>query len=115
MKKNLQTGQKKETAFWMFEDLRNQLLEKHPSTLWFKATKRMVDGMGQFNYTEIEFSRAPQFMTFISLIKTGIITYDWRGYTSKTGAYKGKNHGNAWRIKPSAKAELFGELEEVTL
>lgn len=109
-------SKKKEvTAFWKFENLRSQLLEKHPSTLWFKASKRMVDGMGQFNYTEIEFSRAPQFMTFLSLIKTGIITYDWRGYTTKTGAYSGKNHGNAWRIKPSAKSELFGEIETVDL
>ena len=33
-------------------------------------------------------------MTFLSLIKSGIITYDWRGYTSKTGKYSGKNHGN---------------------
>ena len=46
-------------------------------------------------------------MTFLSLIKSGIITYDWRGYTSKTGKYSGKNHGNAWRIKPNAKAELL--------
>ena len=48
-------------------------------------------------------------MTFLSLIKSGIITYDWRG------KYSGKNHGNAWRIKPNAKAELFGEIEKVEL
>ena len=71
--------------------------------------------MVQFKYTDIEFSRAPQFMTFLSLIKTGIITYDWRGYTSSEGKYTGKNHGNAWRIKPAARAELFGELEEIEL
>ena len=69
----------------------------------------------QFKYTDIEFSRAPQFMTFLSLIKTGIITYDWRGYTSKSGKYTGKNHGNAWRIKPAAKSELFGELDKINL
>ena len=63
----------------------------------------------------VEYSRTPQFMTFLSLIKSGIITYDWRGYTSKTGKYSGKNHGNAWRIKPNAKAELFGEIEKVEL
>lgn len=115
MRNNPTFGGKEVTAFWKFEDLRAQLLKKHPSTLWFKASKRMVNGMGQFNYTEIEFSRAPQFMTFLSLIKTGIITYDWRGYTSKTGAYSGKNHGNAWRIKTSARAEMFGEIEMVNL
>lgn len=102
-------------AYWTFADLKEQLYLKHPSTLWVKAKSRMVSGMGQFKYCEVEFSRAPQFMTFLSLIKAGIITYDWRGYTTKTGRYKGKNHGNAWRIKPSAKAYLFGEIEKVDL
>lgn len=115
MRTNPQAGISEETAFWNFEDLKNQLLEKHPSTLWFKATKRIENGTVQFKYTEIEFSRAPQFMTFLSLIKSGIITYDWRGYTSKEGKYTGKNHGNAWRIKPHAKATLFGEMETVVL
>ena len=95
--------------------MKKQLYEKHPSTLWFKASTRTENGIVQFKYTDIEFSRAPQFMTFLSLIKTGIITYDWRGYTSKSGKYTGKNHGNAWRIKPAAKSELFGELDKINL
>lgn len=115
MRAEPQTGKKQETAFWTFEALKKQLMEKHPATLWFKAVKREVGEMVQFKYTDIEFSRAPQFMTFLSLIKTGIITYDWRGYTSSEGKYTGKNHGNAWRIKPAARAELFGELEKIEL
>lgn len=115
MKKKALTGKIIETAYWKFEDLKKQLYEKHPSTLWFKASTRTENGIVQFKYTDIEFSRAPQFMTFLSLIKTGIITYDWRGYTSKSGKYTGKNHGNAWRIKPAAKSELFGELEKINL
>lgn len=113
MRINHQTGKKEETAYWLFEDLKKQLLEKHPATLWVKALKREKNGMVQFKYTDIEFSRTPQFMTFLSLIKAGIITYDWRGYTSREGKYTGKNHGNAWRIKPAARVELFGELESV--
>ena len=115
MKKKALTGKTIETAYWKFEDLKKQLYEKHPSTLWFKASTRTKNGIVQFKYTDIEFSRAPQFMTFLSLIKTGIITYDWRGYTSKSGKYTGKNHGNAWRIKPAAKSELFGELDKINL
>ena len=103
------------TAYWTFADLKEQLYLKHPSTLWVKAESRMASGMGQFKYCEVEFSRAPQFMTFLSLIKAGIITYDWRGYTTKSGRYQGKNHGNAWRIKPNAKAFLFGEIERIDL
>ena len=102
-------------AYWSFDALRQQLYLKHPSTLWVKAESREVNGMVQFKYNEIAFSRAPQFTTFLSLIKAGVITYDWRGYTTKEGRYVGKNHGNAWRIKPYAKSDLFGEIETVEL
>lgn len=107
------SGKRETAAYWTFDDLREQLYMKHPATLWVKAESREVGGMVQFKYNEIEFSRAPQFTTFLSLIKSGVITYDWRGYTTKEGRYAGKNHGNAWRIKPYAKAELFGEIEPV--
>lgn len=115
MKRSQDTEKATETAYWLFEDLKKQLQEKHPSTLWFKAEKRTCGDMVQFKYTDIEFSRTPQFMTFLSLIKAGIVTYDWRGYTSKEGKYTGKNHGNAWRIKPAEKAALFGEMELLEL
>lgn len=107
------TGKKEIAAYWSFYELRQQLYMKHPSTLWVKAESREINGMVQFKYHEIEFSRAPQFTTFLSLIKAGVVTYDWRGYTTKEGRYAGKNHGNAWRIKPYAKSDLFGEIEVV--
>lgn len=108
-----QTKKAEIAAFWPFEELKEQIFRKHPSTLWVKAEHRVAEGIVQFKYKEIEFSRAPQFTTFLSLIKAGKITYDWRGYTSKTGRYTGKNHGNAWRIKPNSKIELFGEIENI--
>lgn len=106
-------GKREETAYWTFSSLRKSLNDKHPSTLWFKAESRTIGDMTQFKYNEVEFSRSPQFITFISLIKKGIVTYDWRGYTTKSGKYKGKNHGNAWRLKPKYKRELFGEVEKI--
>lgn len=112
---NPKSGRKEIAAYWMFEELREQLYLKHPATLWVKAESREVDGMVQFKYNEIEFSRSPRFTTFLSLIKSGMITYDWRGYTTVDGKYSGKNHGNAWRIKPNAKVELFGEIERLDL
>ena len=115
MWENPATHKSEVAAYWSFDDLKEQLYLKHPSTLWVKAESRNNGDMVQFKYTEIEFSRAPQFMTFLSLIKSGVITYDWRGYTTKSGKYSGKNHGNAWRIKPNAKAELFGGIEVVDL
>lgn len=100
-------------AYWTFADLKKALQEKHPATLWFKAEERIVGNQVQFRYTDIEFSRQPQFATFLSLISSSTITYDWRGYTTRTGSYQGKNHGNAWRIKPRARKELFGSTERI--
>lgn len=113
--RNPYTGKPEIAAYWSFDILKQQLYTKHPSTLWVKAESRDIGGIIQFKYHEIEFSREPQFTTFLSLIKTGAITYDWRGYTTKEGRYGGKNHGNAWRIKPFAKVDLFGEIESVEL
>ncbi len=77
---------------------------KHPATLWISANeKHEEDGKVQFKISGVELTCAPQFMTFLTLIKSGAITYDWRGYTSKNGRYQGKNLGNAWRIRPKAR------------
>lgn len=89
------------------------LVAKYIRAFVVQAESREVDGMVQFKYNEIEFSRAPQFTMFLSLIKSGVITYGWRGYTTEKGRYAGKNHGNAWRISPYAKVELFGKIEPV--
>lgn len=110
MKRDEQSEKTRVTAYWTFDSLKKQLMEKHPSTLWVSAEERINGNTVQFKYNEIEFSRAPQFATFLSLINAGIVTYDWRGYTTTDGAYIGKNHGNAWRIKPSAKSDLFGQI-----
>lgn len=102
-------------AFWNFEDLEKELHQKHPATLWVKAESRMNGELAEFRYTEVELTRSPQFMTFISLIKLGVVTYDWRGYISKGGKYEGKNHGNAWRIKNTQRNQLFGSSQIIEL
>lgn len=109
-------SKKEETvAFWRFDELRKELYQKHPATLWLKADVKMEQDLALFRYVEVELSRSPQFSTFLSLIKSGGITYDWRGYTSTSGPYKGKNHGNAWRIRPQLRAQLFGEIVAIPL
>lgn len=102
-------------AFWTFNDLEHELHIKHPATLWVKAKINISKSPAEFFYYEADLTRSPQFMTFISLIKKGVITYDWRGYTSPTGKYSGKNHGNAWRIKPKQRHLLFGSTEIIKL
>lgn len=103
------------TAFWNFSDLQRELNDKHPATLWVKSESRMNGETGEFRYFAAELSRSPKFSTFLSLIKSGGITYDWRGYTSPNGPYKGKNHGNAWRIRTQYRSHLFGDIETIDL
>ena len=103
------------TAFWTFEALEEELHKKHPATLWVKVESKMEGEVAQFKYVEAELTRSPQFMTFLSLIKSGAITYDWRGYTTPSGNYAGKNHGNAWRIKNKQRNLLFGSTEKIKL
>ena len=103
------------TAFWTFEALEEELHKKHPATLWVKVESKIEGEVAQFKYAEAELTRSPQFMTFLSLIKSGAITYDWRGYTTPSGNYAGKNHGNAWRIKNKQRNLLFGSSEVVQL
>ena len=103
------TQEREVAAFWPFFELKHALLQKHPATLWFRAETRVENNMVYFRYSEIEFSRSPQFSTFLSLTESGIVTYDWRGYVAPYGRYTGHNHGNAWRIKPEARAALFDE------
>ncbi|WP_368395760.1 MvaI/BcnI family restriction endonuclease [Streptococcus gallolyticus] len=102
-------------AFWTFKVLEEELHKKHPATLWVKVESKMDGKIAQFKYVEAELTRSPQFMTFLSLIKSGAITYDWRGYTTPAGKYVGKNHGNAWRIKNKQRNLLFGSTEKIKL
>ena len=102
-------------AFWPFEALREELYQKHPATIWVTASSRVRGGMGQFRYEKFEFSRAPRFATFLTLIKEGGIVYDWRGYTTPEGKYSGKNHGNAWRLRSRRRGELFGSIQTLNV
>ena len=103
------------TAYWSFDVLQQELYQKHPATIWVTASSRMRGEMGQFRYEKFEFSRAPRFATFLSLIKEGGVVYDWRGYTTPSGKYSGKNQGNAWRIRSRRRGELFGRMETLKL
>lgn len=103
------------TAFWKFDRLEHELKIKHPMTLWFDVKTKMVNSTAEFLYTSVHVTQVPSFETFISLIHSGIVTYDWRGYTSISGKYKGKNHGNAWRIDKKHLNLLFGTSEIIDL
>lgn len=115
LKKANHVGKVEVTAFWTFDELEEELHRKHKTTMWLDVETTMIEGTAAFKYASAEVSRSPQFSTFLSLVQSGAITYDWRGYTTSSGPYSGKNHGNAWRIKNKMRSLLFGSMEKVDL
>lgn len=103
------------TAYFDFQKLEKRLKIKHPLTLWFKVTTKTEKETVYFRYEKVTITQIPNFETFISLIKSGDITYDWRGKTTVTGKYKGKNHGNAWRINKNSRNQLFDISKSIDL
>lgn len=106
------------TAFWSYINLKHALEEKHPATLWVNVSVSKSPNnpqLAQFSYNHAKLTLAAQFTTFLKLIETGTVFYDWRGYVNPTGKYGGKNHGNAWRIRSQDIDELFSSSEEIDL
>lgn len=103
-----------DVCVWDFDDLKNRLYDKHPETFWVIGEAIKENGKIYFNYQSIEHSRLPIFSSFLLLIEQGYITYDWRGRVKpdRTG-YKDKGH--CFKLKPSHRNMLFGELETIDL
>ncbi|UQZ76199.1 hypothetical protein C2I17_17450 [Niallia circulans] len=112
--KSYLSGIESDVCSWRFDDIKNRLNEKHPNTLWVLAEEEVINGMIHFKYTKIQFSRRPIFSQFLTLLQQGIITYDWRGRVKpdRTG-YKDKGH--CFRLVPSQRKLLFGEISDVEL
>lgn len=107
-------GQVIDVCVWDFDDLKTRLYSKHPETFWVVGESLTIDDRIYFNYQSLEHSYAPIFSSFLLLIEQGHITYDWRGRVKHdhTG-YKDKGH--CFRLKPSYRNILFGELETIDL
>ena len=113
--KHLSSSKITMTAHWSFDSLRKTLKEKHPATVWLTADVRIINEIVEFHYNKAELTKSPQFQTFIDLIRTGGIVYDWRGRTALNSKLKSVNKGNAWRMNPKFRATLFNEIEEIEL
>ncbi|MGN2271668.1 MvaI/BcnI family restriction endonuclease [Priestia megaterium] len=112
--KSFLNGVEADVCSWRFEDIKSRLEEKHPNTLWVLAEESVIDGMIHFKYTKIQFSRRPIFSQFLSLLQQGIVTYDWRGRV-KPDRTKYKDKGHCFRLVPSQRKLLFGEVTDVEL
>ena len=70
--------------------------------MYVKAETRVIAGIEQFRYNEIEAYVDPTLERFLSLVEEGHIYVDFDART-------GHNHGTKFRIRPAAKKELYQE------
>ena len=92
----------------------NDMLKHHEITyeqaLNHPKKNVLTNAMGVWNSVKIDLIPYPEVLNSILICSDGL-----HGYVAKEVKYRGKNHGNAWRIKPYAKTELFGEMEKVRM
>lgn len=104
---------------WDFKDIMQRLYNKHPKTMWVVAEHTWINSMVYFKYLKVEYSRDPIFTQFLYLVKEGVITFDWRrrAYVDakvKLGPSK-IDYGQGFRIDPSKRKLLFGEVVDFEL
>jgi len=102
-------NQEEEVCAWWYSTIRDALNTKHPTTLWVKADRELIDGKFYFNFIEFELSTRPNFSEFIRLILADKIIYDWKAKIKLNGTSI-RNHGPGFRIKSKNKEQLFNSL-----
>lgn len=102
-------NQEEDVCAWWYSTIRKALNTKHPTTLWVKADRKILDGKFHFNFKEFELSTRPNFFEFIKLILEDKIIYDWKAKIKLNGTSI-RNHGPGFRIKSKDKKQLFNSL-----
>jgi hypothetical protein len=105
---------------WKFEEIKKKLYEKHPKTMWIVADKKSIKGQIHFKYLKVQYTHDPIFSQFISLVKQGIVTFDWRRRAktdpNSSDIPKSKmDYGHGYRMDPSKRNLLFGETIDLNL
>ncbi len=100
IKKGVGTGDIDPNPYWSFSDIDYKLKTKINNLMYVVAETRCVSGLEHFKYNSMEAYIDPTLDRFLNLIEAGYIYIDFDART-------GHNHGTKFRIKPSAKDELF--------
>jgi hypothetical protein len=82
-----------------------RLREKHPATLFVKASFKGKGRHEEFRYDEVIFCSEPSFANFLDLISESLICLDLTLSTRANGG--ARDHGYLWRIKESSIADLY--------
>ncbi|MDR1563687.1 MAG: MvaI/BcnI family restriction endonuclease [Oscillospiraceae bacterium] len=92
--------------YWSFDTITKKLKEKLNNLLYFRAERKIENGIEHFKYNTFEAYIDPDLEKFLRLVEQGAIYVDFDART-------GHNHGTKFRIKPDKKVELYNSQLEV--
>jgi len=72
----LENGRTKKLLVWQIKTLQQKLAEKHKETFWVSAESRTKNGVEEFLFTQVEYTRQPRIPKFPELLDFGMITID---------------------------------------
>lgn len=102
---------------WRFDEIKERLYNKHPKTMWLVAEDKKINGQVHFKYVKAQFTQRPIFSQFISLVKQGLVTFDWRRRanlgTAEPLPSNKMDYGQGFRINPKNRHLLFGETTDI--
>lgn len=85
--------------------LAKRLREKHPATLFVRASSRGRGAAEEFLYEEVVLCREPSFANFLELIELADICLDFTLSERTNGTCR--DHGYLWRVKEHAISQLY--------
>ncbi len=112
--KNLENDQIEETdIFYTFSDLKSKLFSKLQYLVFVNVKSKKIDGVEYFKFYDYSLFSDVKWEKFLNLIEQGIIMYDIRIGTYKSGSKRGKphDHGSGFRIPPTKLTELYTNFE----
>ena len=100
IKDGVGTGDIDPIPYWTFEEISQKLNNKLKNLMYVKAETKLISGEEHFKYNEIEVYVDPTLDRFLKLVEQGAIYIDFDART-------GHNHGTKFRIRPTAKIDLY--------
>jgi hypothetical protein len=93
------------TCLYSLPTLSKRLREKHPATIFIKATSRGQGALEEFCYDEVSLCREPSFSNFVDLIEDKKVCLDLTLSERVNGTVR--DHGYLWRIREAHIVDLY--------
>jgi len=103
------------STYYSYQVLKSTLERKLNKLFFVTAQQETMDNDEYFHFTKAEIYTEPTFENFIDLLNRGIIMYDIRIGSYKSGKKYGKphDHGSGFRIKETDICRLYNSREVV--